>query len=184
MKNKQSSEHLDYQIHLLGHPILANPSAPVDNILSAETQALIHSLLTIVEQAGGVGIAAPQIGIAKRLFIVCSKSNSRYPNAPKMEPTAIINPKIIAYKGDIIEDWEGCLSVPKLRGLVPRHDIVTVEYYNTNAQLQQTQFNGFIARIFQHEIDHLNGISFVERITNNKNLISEEEWKRQYLIQS
>lgn len=182
MTTKQNSEQLDYQIHLLGHPILAKPSAPVEDILSDETQALINSLLIIVEQAGGVGIAAPQIGIAKRLFIVCSKPNNRYPNAPQMEPTAIINPKIVEYKGDIIEDWEGCLSVPKLRGLVPRHDIVSVEYYDIKGKVHQQEFNGFVARIFQHEIDHLDGISFVERITNNRNLISEDEWKRQYLI--
>ncbi|GHE78161.1 peptide deformylase [Thalassotalea profundi] len=177
--NKRNNQ-LSNKIYLLGHPILSNPSSPVEDILSDETQTLIKSLLTTVEQAGGVGIAAPQIGIPKRLFIVCSKPNNRYPNAPRMQPTAIINPKIIGYKGDIIEDWEGCLSVPSLRGLVARHNTIDVEYYDIDGQKHLQEFNGFIARIFQHEIDHLNGISFVDRVSNNKNLISEEEWKRQY----
>ncbi|XQW83798.1 peptide deformylase [Thalassotalea piscium] len=180
-QKKSSHEAFNDKIYLLGHPILANTSAPVEDILSTETQSMIEDLLTLVEKAGGMGIAAPQIGIAKRVFIVCSKPNNRYPNAPKMKPTAIINPKIIEYKGDIIEDWEGCLSVPKLRGLVPRYDIINVEYYDSEGQVHQKELSGFIARIFQHEIDHLDGISFVERIANNKNLISEDEWRRQYL---
>jgi len=88
----------------LGNPTLAQISTPVEDILSDSTQQTINEMLNSVIKAKGVGIAAPQIGINKRIFIMCSKPNSRYPNAPLMEPTAIINPEILTFNGDIETD--------------------------------------------------------------------------------
>jgi len=165
----------------LGHPTLRKKAEPVNDILSEDTQKLIRSMLTTVKVAGGVGIAAPQIDISQRIFIMCSKPNQRYPDAPLMEPTAIINPEIIA-KGDELEkDWEGCLSVPSLRGLVPRHKHIEVSYYDAHGNKHTKKFSGFIARIFQHEIDHLDGLTFIDRVESVKDLFSEEECREQFI---
>lgn len=165
----------------LGHPTLRKVADPIENITSSNIQQLIRELLSTVKNAGGVGIAAPQVNISQRVFIMCSKPNQRYPDAPLMKPTAIINPVIINTSTETEKGWEGCLSVPSLRGWVPRYKSVTVEYFDQKNDKQRVNFSGFIARIFQHEIDHLNGITFVDRVESSKDLYSEEEWFSQYV---
>ena len=164
----------------LGNEALRAISTEVTHILSDECQQLITQMMATVSKAGGVGIAAPQIHHNKCIFIMCSKPNARYPDAPLMVPTAIINPKISHYSDEIIKDWEGCLSVPSMRGLVPRHNQVTVSYYDQYNEKHEKIFTGFIARIFQHEFDHLNGLTFIDRLESTKDLISESEWHKQY----
>ena len=178
-ENNILSSHID--IIQLGHPTLRKIAEPVKDILSNETQQLINNMLHTVKVAGGVGIAAPQINISKRLFIVCSKPNSRYPNAPLMEPSAIINPVIIKKSLDTEKDWEGCLSVPSLRGFLPRHKRITVEYFDRYNKKQTKEFSDFVARIFQHEIDHLDGLTFIDRVESPTNLFSEAEWFSQFV---
>lgn len=164
----------------IGHPILRSLAQPIEDILSSEVQQLIDDMMQTVEKAGGVGIAAPQIYQNKRLFIMCSKPNARYPKAPHMLPTAMINPKIISYTKEQEKGWEGCLSVPNLRGLVPRYTQIEISYFDRNGQKVQTIYNDFLARVFQHELDHLDGITFVDRISSSKDLISETQWYQQY----
>lgn len=168
----------------LGHSVLKQQAKPVEDILSPECQRLIGKMIDIVEQANGVGIAAPQVYQSLRIFIMSSKPNARYPNAPSMPITAIINPEIIDASTEMKKGWEGCLSVPSLRGFVPRHQKISVRYYDQQAKLQQTTFDGFLARVFQHELDHLDGITFVDRLESNQDLISESEWFKQYASQS
>jgi peptide deformylase len=162
----------------LGNPILRQKAAAVENVQSQEIQNLIDELITSVSQANGVGIAAPQIASSYRLFIVASRPNARYPHAPEMQPTAMINPRIIAHSSEMLKDWEGCLSVPDIRGLVPRYQTVEVEYTDRYGNLQKQQLTDFIARIFQHEYDHLEGLVFLDRVENNHDLISEEEYQK------
>lgn len=168
------------EIAQLGHPILRKIAQPVDDIHSELCQSFISKMLSAVQEAGGVGIAAPQLHINARIFIVCSKPNIRYPDAPLMEPQAIINPEILSYGNEIVSDWEGCLSVPSIRGLVPRSDEITARYFDEKGIEHINHFSGFVARIFQHEIDHLNGLTFVDRVVSNSDLISESEWYRQF----
>ncbi len=170
-----------YSIAQLGHSILRETAVEVKSILSTECQQLINNMMLAVAEAGGVGIAAPQIYHSVRIFIMCSKPNKRYPNAPAMAPTAIINPEILQYSSDTAKDWEGCLSVPSLRGLVPRHNKITVRYFDQEGNMQQKELSGFIARIFQHEIDHLNGLTFIDQVESTKDLISENEWYQQFV---
>lgn len=165
----------------LGHPILRQVAEKIGNIRSDETQTLIDNMLTTVEQAGGVGIAAPQTHQSKRLFIVCSKPNVRYPNAPAMEPTAMINPQILSHGSEQEKGWEGCLSVPKLRGFVPRYTQIKVSYFDRNGQEHFAEYTDFLARVFQHELDHLDGLTFVDRVESSTDLISEQEWYRQFV---
>ena len=162
----------------LGNPILRQKAVVVENVQDEKIQNLIDELITSVVQANGVGIAAPQIATSYRLFIVASRPNARYPHAPEMQPTAMINPQIVAHSSEMIKDWEGCLSVPGIRGLVPRYQTIEVEYTDRNGSSQKQELTDFIARIFQHEYDHLEGLVFLDRVENNQDLISEEEYQK------
>ena len=112
----------------------------------------------------GVGIAAPQVYISKRIIIVASRPNPRYPDAPEMPAVTMINPEIIEYSTESCSGEEGCLSVPEQRGQVERAYAVKVRYLNLQGEQIEQFYEGFPARIVQHEIDHLNGILFVERL--------------------
>ncbi len=169
-----------YGIAQLGHAVLRKRAIEVDNILADDCQQLISQMMTTVSKAGGVGIAAPQIHHSVRIFIMCSKPNARYPDAPLMAPTAIINPQILDYSDEKVKDWEGCLSVPSMRGLVPRHNQLTVRYFDQQGHQQQQKLTGFVARIFQHELDHLDGLTFIDRLESTLDLISEDEWYQQF----
>jgi len=169
-----------YDIAQLGNAVLRQRALEIKNILSDECQQLIGQMMFAVSEAGGVGIAAPQIHHSVRVFIMCSQPNARYPDAPLMPPTAIINPEILHVSNDKEKAWEGCLSVPSMRGLVPRHSQITVRYFNQKGNEQQQELTGFIARIFQHELDHLNGLTFIDQLESTKDLISEAEWHKQF----
>jgi peptide deformylase len=162
----------------LGNPILRQKAAWVENIQNDDIQKLIKDLSATVVNANGVGIAAPQVAQSYRLFIVASHPNARYPNAPEMEPTAMINPKIIAHSTEVVKDWEGCLSIPGIRGLVPRYKSIEVEYTDYQGNFQKQELTDFIARIFQHEYDHLDGIIFVDRLETTLDMITEQEYQQ------
>lgn len=166
------------EIIQLGDPVLRTKAQLVENIQDLRIQKLIDDLITTVKQANGVGIAAPQVRVSDRLFVVASRPNPRYPNAPEMEPTAIINPKILAHSTDIIKGWEGCLSIPGIRGLVPRYQAIEVEYTDQNGKLQKQEMNDFVARIFQHEYDHLDGIVFLDRLETTQDIVTEQEYQK------
>ncbi|MBM0741076.1 peptide deformylase [Phormidium sp. CLA17] len=153
--------------------------SPLLSLPDTQIQTLIDQLLLTVEQSNGVGIAAPQVGESIRLFIVASRPNPRYPNAPEMSPTAMINPRIIAHSPETDKSWEGCLSVPGIRGLVPRYTTIQVEYTGRDGNLYQRTLTDFVARIFQHELDHLDGIVFLDRVETTQDLMSEREYQTQ-----
>lgn len=166
------------EIIQLGHPTLRHPAKPIQTITDEEIQTLIDQLIATATQANGVGIAAPQVGKSDRLFIVASRPSIRYPNAPVMEPTAMINPKIISHSSETIKGWEGCLSVPGIRGLVPRYQTIEVEYTSRDGHLCRQELTDFVARIFQHELDHLDGIVFLDRVETTHDLITEVEYQK------
>ena len=163
------------EIVQLGNPILRQPAQPVED--NTDISFLIDSLIATATAANGVGIAAPQVSQPYRLFIVASRPNSRYPNAPSMEPTAMINPRILSHSDQTVKDWEGCLSIPGIRGLVPRYRAIEVEYTDREGKRQHQELRDFVARIFQHELDHLDGILFVDRL-DTLDLVTEQEYQR------
>nr|WP_192901181.1 peptide deformylase [Okeania hirsuta] len=171
------------QVAQLGNEILRRQAQPVNNIWDKNLQQIIDNLIATVIETNGVGIAAPQVSISDRLFIVASRPNLRYPNAPKMEPTAMINPRLISHSEDRVKGWEGCLSVPGIRGLVPRYRVINVEYTNREGKLQRQELTDFVARIFQHEYDHLEGLVFLDRVESTTDLMTEDEYQKQ-IIQS
>lgn len=131
---------------------------------------VISSMQDTMLVRNGVGIAAPQVYILKRIIIVASRPNPRYPDAPEMDAIAMINPEIIDKSEQTVFGEEGCLSVPNERGQVARAEKIMVRYYTVDGQKIEAEFSGFPARIVQHEIDHLDGILFVERLYDEKKL--------------
>jgi len=162
------------KIAKLGEPILRKKAKKVKNILNKDTQELIAKMLISVKKSGGVGLAAPQVFQSLRLLIIASKPNERYPHAVYREPFVMINPEVIKVGNKREKGWEGCLSIPGVRGKVKRYKKVKVRYTNIKDELIVEKLEGFIARVFQHEFDHLNGLVFLDNIKNTKDIISEE----------
>jgi peptide deformylase len=161
----------------LGHPVLRQVAQPVTSVSDGSVQQLIDELLTTVRTANGVGIAAPQLGHSLRILVIASRPNLRYPHAPLMEPTVLINPRLLSASDELELGWEGCLSVPGVRGRVPRHRAIEVEYCDRHGHPQQAVWEGFVARIFQHEADHLEGKVFLDRVQSETDLLSEEAYQ-------
>ncbi len=159
----------------LGDPRLRQIATPVQTF-DGRLQRLIDDLIWTAEQTHGVGIAAPQVGEPLRLFIVASRPNPRYPDAPLMVPTAMVNPRIVAHGEAENMGWEGCLSVPDKRGQVSRHQTVEVDYCDRHGTAKREILRGFVARIFQHEHDHLEGHVFLDRIAPGGNVLSEADY--------
>lgn len=157
----------------LGDRGLRMPSQAVADPTGPAVQRLIAQLIATAEAKAGVGIAAPQLGVPWRLFLVMSRPNLRYPTAPTMAPTALINPTVTAVSDEQQLGWEGCLSVPGWRGYVPRARQVEVDYVDPQGQHHRRVFTDFIARIIQHESDHLEGTLLLDRVEHTDHLLTE-----------
>jgi len=148
----------------MGNPLLAEPSAPVDNFNSPELQALVQDLKDTMVAEDGAGIAAPQIGVLWRVVIFEVNHNPRYPDAEPVPLTVLCNPVITPLSDKTVAGWEGCLSVPGLRGVVSRFDQINYRGYTPDGELIDRNVSGFHARVVQHECDHLDGILYPQRI--------------------
>lgn len=148
----------------MGDPRLLRIAKPVDAFGTAELRQLIQDMFDTMHAAGGVGLAAPQIGVDRQLVIFGFQSSERYPEAPAVPRTVLLNP-VIDPVGDEMEDgWEGCLSVPGLRGLVPRHRRIRYRGLDPEGTPIEREAEGFHARVVQHECDHLIGRLYPSRI--------------------
>ena len=166
------------QIAQLGQPVLRRVAEKISDPAAPAVQALIDDMLVTVAEASGVGIAAPQVFEPFSLCIVASRPTPRYPHAPRMEPTAMINPEILWSSDEEEKGWEGCLSIPGLRGLVPRHRRIGVRYLSRDGEVREEEYADFLARVFQHEFDHLQGMVFVDRMDSSRDLVTEKEYLR------
>lgn len=173
---KYFAMHSILEITELGNPVLRKRAEEIKNVDNPEIQQLIDDMMHTVKKVNGVGLAAPQVNRPLRIFVMASHPNPRYPDALDTPPQEIINPQITDRSEEIENEWEGCLSIPGIRGLVPRHREIQVRYSNRHGEEKSDTFSNFIARIFQHELDHLNGLVFLDRIKNNKNIITEHEY--------
>jgi peptide deformylase len=165
----------------IGHPQLRHLAQPITNFADDSLQTMIDQALIQLIQAGGVGIAAPQVGDGRSWCIVASHPSLRYPDAPYMAPLVMLNPRIVDRSETEDCGWEGCLSVPGLRGLISRSTSVQVAYHNRDGQSRTETFEGFVARIVQHECDHLQGVIFLDRVETMTDLLSEAEYRRTVL---
>lgn len=160
----------------LGHPALRTPARPVEpgKIREPGIQQLIDDMVETMHDAHGVGLAAPQLGEGVQLFIYASEGHpEKHPDIPLR---VVINPMITPHSRELVYDWEGCLSIPDLRGMVPRHLAVRVQGLDRDGRPLDYVATDFEARIVQHEYDHLNGIIFLDRMRDLRTLGYMEEW--------
>ena len=164
----------------LGHPVLRQIAQPVspEAIASPHIQQLIDDMLETMDEYDGAGLAAPQVHVSRRVVIYGVHGNPRYPDAEEVPLTVLVNPKITPATSEMDEDWEGCLSVPDLRGRVPRHTRVKVEAYGRDGRPMRFTAEGFHARVVQHECDHLDGIVYLDRMRSLESLSFLPEFQK------
>jgi peptide deformylase len=158
----------------LGHPALRTPSEPVpkDRLGSLEVQQIVTDLVDTLRASGGSGLAAPQIGVNWQIFVL--ESEQRGDPRPVR---AVINPLLEPHSGELVYDWEGCLSIPDLVGLVPRHPAVRLWGNGREGEPLDLELSGFAGRVAQHEYDHLHGIVFLDRMRDLRSLSFTPEWE-------
>ncbi len=148
----------------MGDPRLWQPAAPVERFATPELDALMADLRETMAAASGAGLAAPQIGVPLQVVIFGVESSPRYPDAEPVPFTELVNPVLTPLSTEIDEDWEGCLSVPGLRGVVPRYTRLRYEGFDPRGNAIRREVAGFHARVVQHECDHLRGILYPMRM--------------------
>jgi peptide deformylase len=168
------------KITTIGDPVLREPAAEVgiDELRTPEIQTLIDALIDTRRAAGGAGLAAPQVGVPKRIAVVEVDEATRYQYKPLVPLTVLVNPVVEPLGDETLLINEGCLSVPDLRGDVPRHLWVRVHYFDRNGAPCVQEAKGLTAGTFQHEVDHLDGILFVDRVADTHTLSTWEQFAR------
>ena len=171
------------KVSRMGHPVLRKKVRPVPpaEITAAPIQRLIDDMTQTMLEYNGVGLAAPQVHEELRLFVaqvVRDRDDEDEDEAQRPEILALINPEIKPASRHVEEDWEGCLSIPDLRGLVPRHRDISVKAYDRTGRQIELQATGFMARVIQHETDHLDGVLFLDRMKSLDSLSFIEEFAR------
>lgn len=153
-----------HEILMMGDPRLLRVAEPVREFDTPELHALIADMFDTMHAANGVGLAAPQIGVNLQLVIFGFNKNERYPDAPAVPETVLLNPVLTPLSDEMEEGWEGCLSVPGLRGVVPRYLRLHYSGVDPSGKPLSRQAEGFHARVVQHECDHLLGILYPMRV--------------------
>ena len=148
----------------MGDPRLWQKSSPVENFNTRELDELLVDMRDTMAQLNGAGLAAPQIGVPLRVVIFGVTENPRYPDIEPVPDTVLINPALTPLSGEEEEGWEGCLSVPGMRGWVPRFKKLRYAGYDERGRRFQREVEGFHARVVQHEVDHLDGVLYPMRI--------------------
>lgn len=163
----------------LGHPVLRKIAVPVppDQISSPEIQHFIDDMIETMYEYDGAGLAAPQVHVSKQIVIMEVKGHPRYPDA-SIPLTVYINPEITPLTEDMVEDWEGCLSVPGLRGRVPRYNKIRLQAYDRQGNRIDIVVEGFHARVIQHECDHVQGKVYLDRMRSMESLTFMEEFMK------
>ena len=167
----------------LGHPVLRSVAEPVPEewFAGGRLEELGQNLIRTMLEEEGVGLAAPQVAEELRLFAYWLPAQG---DNPEIEPTIVVNPEIRLVDPELEEGWEGCLSIPGLRGLVPRARRIKVKGRTVDGESMSLTADGLHARVIQHEFDHLDGIVFLDRMTSIHSLAFEEEWEQYILAES
>ncbi|MFQ5846101.1 MAG: peptide deformylase [Candidatus Methylomirabilales bacterium] len=168
------------KIAQMGNPVLrrrAEP-VPVQSIKSPILQKFIEDMIETMREYNGIGLAAPQVHESLQVLVIEAQENPRYPQAPNIPLTILINPRVEPVSDEVEEDWEGCLSIPDIRGKVPRHREVRVRAYDRGGKELDFSTKDFFARVIQHEHDHLQGILFPDRMPKLDTLTFMPEYHR------
>jgi peptide deformylase len=158
----------------MGHPLLRQVAQPVTSFGTDELRDLLRDMDDTMRSLNGAGLAAPQIGVSLRVVIFEVLHNPRYPEAGEVPYTVLINPQLTPLGDETEDGWEGCLSVPGLRGLVPRYARLRYRGYDANGLPVDRTVAGFHARVVQHEVDHLDGILYPMRLRSLDDLGYED----------
>jgi len=167
-----------HSILKMGNPLLREEALEFskEEILHKDTRYLLDDMWETLEIAGGIGLAAPQIGVSKKLAVIkLSEESDRYPDMETSKAYVIFNPKITILDSELQGFWEGCLSVPGLRGYVERPRKIKVDYLDEHAKKKSIEVEDFLATVFQHELDHLIGMLYVDRMEDISTLTFEDE---------
>jgi peptide deformylase len=169
------------KVSRMGHPVLREKALPIDprEIKNHVVQKLIDDMMETMVEYHGVGLAAPQVHEGVRLFVASLDTA----DSGGSEPIAFINPEITPVGTEQVEDWEGCLSIPDIRGRVPRAKDIRVRAYNRTGERVEWRMGNFSARVIQHETDHLDGILFFDRMTSYETLTFLDEYARYWVKQ-
>lgn len=164
----------------LGHPVLRQTADPIppDQITTPAVQQFIDDMIQTMHEYDGAGLAAPQVHVSKQIVVMEVSRNPRYPEAPAIPLTVYVNPDITPLTDDMDEDWEGCLSVPGLRGRVPRYTKIRLRAYGRHGKRVDFEAAGFHARVIQHECDHLQGKVYLDRMRDMSSLTFVEEFMK------
>jgi len=167
----------------LGHPVLRQVAKPVppEEIRSPEVQRLIDDMVETMREYDGAGLAANHVHTLRAIAVIEVLANPRYPDAPHIPLTVVINPVVTPIGEETEDGWEGCLSVPDLRGVVPRYRSVRLECYDRDAQKVSLIAKDFFARVIQHESDHLRGTVYLDRMRDFSTLSHIAEWNKHWL---
>jgi peptide deformylase len=157
----------------MGHPVLRQVAPPVARF-DAGLQSLIADMDDTMRSLNGAGIAAPQIGVSQRVVIFEVQENPRYPHVAPVPYTVLVNPELTPLGDEQEEGWEGCLSVPGMRGLVPRFECLRYQGFDQYGGRIDRTVEGFHARVVQHEVDHLDGILYPQRVRDLRNFGFED----------
>ena len=150
----------------MGHPALRERAKPVEKLGTPELKALVEDMKETMKAKNGAGLAAPQIGVGQRVVIFGVEKNTRYPDTEPVPFTVLVNPKLTFLTREVEQDWEGCLSVPGMRGVVPRYTRLRYSGFDEHGNPIEREAEGFHARVVQHECDHLDGILYPQRMTD------------------
>ena len=173
----------DFNIAQIGHPILRNKTKdiPINEIKSENTQKIIDKMIKTMRKHNGAGLAANQIYEPIRICIIEVLDNPRYKHLNTIPLKVLINPKVIIKKDTAtFNSYEGCLSVPNLRGKVKRYNSINVTYYNMDAKKITEDIKGLESIVYQHEIDHLHGYLFTDKVEDNSTLVTYENYQKYY----
>ena len=164
----------------VGNPVLRQKASAltVEEIKSPSVQKLMDDMVVTMREYEGVGLAAPQVHESKQIIVIESAASIRYSEAPNIPLTILINPVISYYSEEKADGWEGCLSVGDFRGVVPRSTSIKVDALGGNGKKVSIDATGFLSVVLQHEIDHLNGVIFVDKIKDLKTLSFLKEYER------
>jgi peptide deformylase len=167
----------------LGHPVLRQVAEPIDveDIRSPEIQRLVDDLIETMREYNGAGLAATQVHVPKQVCVIEVKDNPRYPDAEAIPLTVLINPVVTPLTAEMEEGWEGCLSVPDMRGVVPRYTAVRLEAYDREGNRIDVVAKEFFARVLQHESDHLRGLVYLDRMKDLSTLTHLAEWNKYWM---
>jgi peptide deformylase len=164
----------------IGNPVLREPARPVsrEELATPEMQALIDDLIDTMRDARGAGLAATQIAESVQICAVEVRDNPRYPYKPNIPLTILVNPEIEPLGEEAFDNYEGCLSIPDLRGVVPRFTQIRVRAWDRHGGEIEREVKGLSAGTFQHEVDHLDGVLFLDRVLDTSTLTTWREFER------